>query len=110
MGFSRIGEGKYGRVREDENDSEDENEQQPPHDNRSARLDRAIGSFVMDTIGSLANRYRRFKTSSTDHVNRRRSCCGWFQLIYRSIMLVFAVGVISLVTFFVFTGNVYLAS
>jgi len=62
------------------------------------RLDRAIGTFVMDVIGSLSRRYHRKSNSNESVARKRRSCCGWFQLIYRSIMLLVAVLVVLCIT------------
>jgi len=74
------------------------------------RLDRAIGTFVMDVIGSLSRRYHRKSNSNESVARKRRSCCDWFQLIYRSIMLVFAILVVLCVTFVVFMINLEAAT
>jgi hypothetical protein len=85
MGFSYGNDNKYGRSEADENDSEDENEQQPPRDNRSTRMDRAIGSFVMRSLDALLQGYHRVRGSNKK--GKRISWCDLFQLLLTVCMV-----------------------
>ena len=80
MGFSNGYDGKYTRAEDNENDSEDENEQQPSHDNRSARMDQVIGSFVMRSLDALLQGYHRINNHSNKK-GKRISWCDLFQLL-----------------------------